>query len=99
MLHSVHEIIKKHRKGLWLVSISLSIKVSKLIKVNFMQPISRDVTKRHSKNKKYKKFPNLPSINGHTLSSFILLKPNKPPLKINSTPTHYYKQKGLMICW
>jgi len=52
MLHSVHAITKKHRKGLCSVSISLSIKVSKSIKVNFMLPISKDVTKRHSKNKK-----------------------------------------------
>lgn len=99
MLHSVHAITKKHRKGLCSVSISLSIKVSKSIKVNFMLPISRDVTKRHSKNKKYKKFLNWPSINGLILFSFISLKPNKPLLKINSTPTHYYKQKGLTICW
>lgn len=98
MLHSVHEIIKRHLKGLCSVSISLSIKVSKLIKVNFMLPISKDVTKRHSKNKKYKKFLNLPSINGHILSSFILLKPNKHLLKINSIPTLYYKQKVLTIC-
>lgn len=70
MLRLVHAITKRHLKDHCSVSISLLTKVFKLIKVNFMLPISKGVTKKLLKNKKYKKSLNLPSINGHILSSF-----------------------------
>lgn len=71
MLHLVHGHMIKQLKTVFSALINLLVKLSKLIKANFMLLILKGVTKRLLKNKKYKRFPFLRSINGLTLFLYI----------------------------